>query len=90
MEQGTNRGTVIPFLQRCKAVLRELARGRQWWTPTVPAFRALWRRVPWGKLLLSLGFVVQAWLVVLVWQLVELTIDLFEVWALLARHSLGL
>jgi hypothetical protein len=56
----------------------------------VPAIRALWRRVPWGKLLLSLGFVVQAWLVVLVWQLVELTIDLFEVWAILARHSLGL
>jgi hypothetical protein len=90
MEQGTNREYSRGFARAAARRFRELARGRQWWTPTVPAFRALWRRVPWGKLLLSLGFVVQAWLVVLVWQLVELTIDLFEVWALLARHSLGL
>ena len=60
------------------------------WTPTVPAIRACWRRVPWRMLLMSLGLVIQAGLMVLMWQLIELIIDLFEVWALLARHSLGL
>jgi hypothetical protein len=56
----------------------------------VPAFRALARRVPWQLLLLCLGFVVQAVLTMLVWQLVELCISLFEAWVMLARASLAL
>jgi hypothetical protein len=52
-----------------------------------PAIRAF-RRVAWLKLLLCLGFVVQAVLVLLVWQLVDLAIGLMEVWLDLARKHL--
>ena len=70
--------------------LREIASGQHFLPQAVLAIRALWRRVPWQRLLLCLGLVVQAGLLWLMWQLIELIIDLFEVWALLARHSLGL
>lgn len=71
-------------------MLWELARGRRFPPNGMPAFRAFCRRVPLRNLLLSLGLVVQAGLMLLLWQLIELIISLFEVWALLARHSLGL
>lgn len=67
-----------------------LARGRRLSPKLVPAFRALWRRVPWRLLLLLVGFVVQAWLVFLLVQLVDLCISLFEAWVMLARHRYGL
>jgi hypothetical protein len=65
-----------------------LARGRHLFPKAVPAFRALYRRVPWQLLLLCLGLVVQAGLAFLVWQLVELCISLFEAWVMLARYSI--
>lgn len=47
------------------------------------------RRVPWQLLLLCLGLVVQAGLLLLVWRLVDLCIDLFEAWVILARYATG-
>lgn len=51
-------------------------------------------RVPWALVarwvLLPLGIVVQLVLTVMVWELVDLTISLMEVWAELARKHLEL
>jgi len=76
------------FLSRSRAVIAELARRLHSGSPTVQAFRAFGRRVPWRLLLLLVGFVIQAGLVLMVWQLVELCISLLEAWVMLARHSL--
>lgn len=43
-----------------------------------------------ARLLLLVGFLVQAVLVYLVWQVVDLSISLMEVWAELARKHLEL
>jgi hypothetical protein len=51
------------------------------------AIRAF-RRVAWLKLVLLVGLVVQAALVMLVWELVDLSIGLMEVWLELARKHL--
>jgi hypothetical protein len=50
-------------------------------------FRAL-GRLPWRLLLLLVGLLVQVVLTVLVWQLVDLSVSLMEVWAELARKHL--
>jgi hypothetical protein len=42
----------------------------------------------WRVLMLLVGFLVQVVLTVLMWQLVDLSISLFEVWAELARKHL--
>lgn len=90
MKQGIDRSRASAFLSAAGAVLRELARGRRLSPKLVPAFRALRRRVPWRLLMLCVGFVVQAVLLVLVGQLVDLSISLMEVWAELARKHLEL
>lgn len=48
----------------------------------------IWRH--WKMLLLFLGLVVQVVLTLLMWQLVDLTVSLMEVWAELARKHLEL
>lgn len=90
MKQGTDRRASPFWAHLYDLMRRELAKGRHLPPKGSPAFRALWRRVPWKMLLLCLGFVVQAGLLWLMWQLIDLVIQLFEVWTLLARHSLGL
>ena len=67
----------------------KLANGQHRIPQGLLAIRAFCRRVPWRNALLSLGLVVQAGLLWLLWELVDLVIRLFEVWVLLARHSLG-
>jgi len=52
------------------------------------AFVRLHRSLVATGLLLLLGFVVQVIVMVLVYQLVDLTLDLMEVWAELARKHL--
>lgn len=47
-----------------------------------------WARQYWRVVLVLVGFVVQMVLVVLMWQLVDLSIGLMEVWAELARKHL--
>lgn len=68
---------------------RTLARPLLPQPPVVRGLRAFLRRVPWLLLLLCLGFVIQACLVFLVWQLAELAISLLEAWVLIARYSSG-
>jgi hypothetical protein len=88
MKRGDGTSRSITFPEVPAAIARVLAKGRRL-SPLMgaPAFRAL-RRVAWLKLLLCLGFVVQACLVLLVWQLVDLCIGLMEVWLDLARKHL--
>ena len=52
------------------------------------AFVRLHRSLVATGLLLLLGFIVQVIVMVLVYQLVDLTLDLMEVWAELARKHL--
>lgn len=56
----------------------------------VRAFCARGFRDHWRLLLVLVGFLVQAVLTFLMWQLVDLTIALMEVWAELARKHLEL
>lgn len=88
MERGTDRSRASAFLSAAGAVLRELASGRHRIPQGLPAIRAFCRRVPWRLLGLLVSLVVQAVLMVMVWQLVDLCILLFELWAELARKHL--
>ena len=88
MKQGTDRVRYRARKSAFQLVTRGLAKGRRGLTPYVPAFRALWRRVPWQLLVLLVGLVVQGALIVLVWQLVDLCVSLMEVWLELARKHL--
>jgi hypothetical protein len=90
MKRGEEVPRITLAIGKASTAAAELARGRRVWTPKAPAFRAVWRRVPWRLALLCLGIVVQAGLVWLLWQVVDLCIQLFEAWAMLARYSLGL
>lgn len=65
-----------------------LSNGRQRSPIGLTAIRATLRRVPWALLLMLVGLVVQAILVSLLYELVDLCISLFEVWAELARKHL--
>lgn len=67
-----------------------LARGRRLVPNGSPAFRALAARLPWRTLLVLVGFLVQVVLTMLVYQLVDLSISLMEVWAELAKKHLEL
>ena len=69
-------------------MIRALASGRHRIPQGLPAIRAFWRRVPWRLLLLLVGLLVQAGLTLMLWQLVDLCILLFEVWAELAAKHL--
>jgi len=55
----------------------------------MPGLRAFLRRVPWRLIVFCLGLVVQAVLLWLVWQLIDLCISLLEAWELLARYIVG-
>lgn len=90
MKRRTDRQPEDAFLSAFRRVSRELASGRHGIPQGLPAIRALCRRVPWRLLLLWVGFVVQAGLVLMVWQLVDLCISLMEVWLQLARKHLEL
>jgi hypothetical protein len=45
---------------------------------------------PWRTALVLVGFLVQVVLTLLMWELVDLTLSLMEVWAELARKHLEL
>ena len=67
-----------------------LARAAAWIDPLVQRLSCVLVRLPWRILLLLVGLVVQVVLTVLMWQLVDLSISLMEVWAELARKHLEL
>lgn len=90
MKQGTNRKRSSELLAHLGLMLRELAKGRRLDPKLAPAFRALWRRVIPANILLYVSLVIQACLALLVWQLIQLCIELFEAWVILARHSMFL
>lgn len=88
MERGTDRSRVAAFLSAAGRMLRELA-GPGTLSPNgLSRGFVLLRRIAWRRLLLLVGFLVQAVLMWMLWQLVELCISLFEAWVILARHSL--
>lgn len=79
---GTPEGLTTPgrFTRKALASSPTLARAFLW-----PLLVRYWRVV-----LVLVGFLVQVVLTVLMWQLVDLTISLMEVWAELARKHLEL
>jgi hypothetical protein len=90
MKLGEDREASRRFPETVGRLGRELARGRSLSPKGIPAFRALAARLPWRTLLVLVGFLVQVVLTVLVYQLVDLSITLMEVWAELARKHLEL
>lgn len=90
MKRGVSLIVVDRFLSLLGGAMGSIARAGQWTPRRWPAFRAFWRRVPWQLLLLLMGFMVQAGLMFLIAQLVDLCISLFEAWVILARHRYGL
>lgn len=75
-----------------KDAAAELAGPRRSFPPRKPrrGFRAFLGAVPWRLVLVLTGFVVQGVLTWMMWQLVDLSISLMEVWAELARKHLEL
>jgi hypothetical protein len=87
------REDVPPSYRPCTVARRaaaELAKGRRHTPISRRPFVRLQAAVPWRLLLVLLGLVVQVVLTVLMWQLVDLTVSLMEVWAELARKHLEL
>ena len=68
----------------------QLARARKANPHRLPGLSCVWMSRYWRVFLVITGLVVQVVLTVLMWQLVDLTIGLMELWVELARKHLEL
>lgn len=89
-KQGTDRSRDAAMPSAGAAVLRELARGRH------PSPQGNGRpfvrhhRFSWAVLVLCLGLVIDACLVLLLVELMQMVLALLGLWELLARHAVGI